>query len=127
MPVPPAARPGRTLPVIGIEALARALALGADLIDVRTAVEYADGHIPGARLLPLDRLDGDLDRGLGALPAGRPLYVVCRSGGRSSVAVTALRGLGVDAVLVAGGVYGWIADGRTLATGSCWTEHTNES
>ena len=30
---------------------------GAILLDVRTPEEYRDGHLPGAKNLPLDRLD----------------------------------------------------------------------
>jgi rhodanese-related sulfurtransferase len=54
-----------------------------ELIDVRTPVEYRSMHVAVARNEPLDRLDPH------AVHAGRngnsnePLYVICRSGGRS--------------------------------------------
>lgn len=53
---------------------------GAVLLDVRTPEEYRDGHLPGAKNLPLDRLDTIAE------PAGSPLFVYCRSGARSAQA-----------------------------------------
>lgn len=44
------------------------------LIDVRPPEEYAAGHIPGARSIPLD----ELDRHLGELPADREIVAYCR-------------------------------------------------
>ena len=53
---------------------------GAVLLDVRTPEEYRDGHLPGAKNLPLDRLDTIAE------PSGSPLFVYCRSGARSAQA-----------------------------------------
>lgn len=52
------------------------------LIDVRQTDEYTEGHIPGARLLPLDELE---DR-LSELPHGQDIVFYCRSGARSQAA-----------------------------------------
>ena len=61
---------------------------GAVLLDVRTPEEYRDGHLPGAKNLPLDRLDTIAE------PAGSPLFVYCRSGlARAGYSVTDLGGL----------------------------------
>jgi sulfur-carrier protein adenylyltransferase/sulfurtransferase len=52
------------------------------LVDVRTPEEYAEHHLPGARLVPLNSLmqgEGDLDPKV-------PAIVYCRSGGRSQAA-----------------------------------------
>lgn len=47
------------------------------LWDVRTPAEYAAGHIPSARNVPLDRLEEELPN----LPSnGHPVIVCCRSG-----------------------------------------------
>lgn len=83
------------------------------LIDVRNPDEYAEGHIPGAHLIPLPEL---ADR-LAELPAGRQVHVVCQSGGRSAQAAELLGQHGIDAISVNGGTKGWIASGRPTNTG----------
>ena len=68
--------------------LQRRLAAGqpAQLLDVRTPGEYANAHVPGARLIPLDELNAAAfcreRKG-----AGTPLYVLCQSGNRAKRAV----------------------------------------
>ena len=54
-----------------------------DLVDVRTPQEYKAGHVPGAHLLPLDRLSKVAVLAEGHASPERPLYVICQSGGRS--------------------------------------------
>ncbi|HIK44821.1 MAG TPA: FAD-dependent oxidoreductase [Leptolyngbyaceae cyanobacterium M65_K2018_010] len=64
------------------------------LIDVRTAREYEEWHIPGAINLPLDSLR---DRS-GEIPADGPLYVYCRVGFRGYLAARILMQRGFDPV-----------------------------
>ena len=52
------------------------------LVDVRQPGEYQDGHIPGARLLPLPELVEKMD----TLPRDLDLVFYCRSGARSMAA-----------------------------------------
>jgi len=52
------------------------------LVDVRRPEEYRRGHIPGARLLPVNELVQSMDR----LPADKTLIFYCHSGGRSMAA-----------------------------------------
>ena len=61
---------------------------GAVLLDVRTPEEYRDGHLPGAKNLPLDRLEAI------ALPRETPLFVYCYSGARSGQACRKLQAMG---------------------------------
>ncbi len=82
------------------------------LIDVRNPDEYAEGHIPGARLIPLPEL---ADR-LAEVRTDRPVHVVCQSGGRSAQGAELLAEAGIDAVSVSGGTKGWIASGRPTNT-----------
>lgn len=52
------------------------------LIDVRQPGEYTEGHIPGARLMPLDELENRLTE----LPQEQDIVFYCRSGARSQAA-----------------------------------------
>ena len=82
---------------------------GAILLDVRQADEYARGHIPGARSVPLQALrdfSEEVDR-------ETPLYVYCLSGGRSHRAATALRGVGFTHVYDLGGINGYTGELET--------------
>ncbi|MCB0132701.1 MAG: rhodanese-like domain-containing protein [Caldilineaceae bacterium] len=75
------------------------------LVDVRSSQEFqGDGHIAGARLLPLQMIT---QRG-GELPKDRPIVCVCRSGSRSQVACEQLAAMGyTDLTNLAGGMMGW--------------------
>jgi rhodanese-related sulfurtransferase/rubrerythrin len=80
------------------------------LIDVRQPYEYRDAHLPGARLIPLDRLHLEL----GSLDPDRPLVVYCRSGRRSAAAVSHLLHHGLSrAVNMRGGILAWRGTGVT--------------
>ena len=70
-----------------------------DLLDVRDPDEFADGHAPGARNLPLNSLRDHL----GELPRSRPLAVYCGVGARAHIAVRLLRQHGFDAANIPGG------------------------
>ena len=54
------------------------------LLDVRTIPEYKRGHVRGARLIPLGKLEANLDK----LEAdkNKKIIVYCRSGSRSVAA-----------------------------------------
>ena len=57
------------------------------LVDVRTADEYALGHIGGALNIPLD----DLRERIGEIPSDRPVYVYCGVGLRGYLASNILK------------------------------------
>jgi rhodanese-related sulfurtransferase len=80
---------------------------GPVVIDVREPYEYAEGHVPGAELVPL----ASVPQRLGDLPADQPIYLVCAVGGRSAQAASFLSARGVDAVNVDGGTQEWVAAG----------------
>ncbi|HEX6985152.1 MAG TPA: rhodanese-like domain-containing protein [Planctomycetaceae bacterium] len=67
------------------------------LIDVREKAEWEEGHLAQARLLPLSELGKKLREpeyvaGLKkSLPAGKPIYLHCKAGGRCVLAAEALR------------------------------------
>lgn len=66
------------------------------VIDVRTAEEYASGHLGSAVLL--DVSNGDFEAALTDLDPAVPYFVHCRSGSRSAVAVAMMRDAGLTDV-----------------------------
>jgi rhodanese-related sulfurtransferase len=79
------------------------------VVDVRTAEEYADGHIAGAVHVPLDRiafLHEDL-------PAGQ-VIAVCSMGNRSRRGAETFARLGRTAFSLQGGTKAWAAAGLPI-------------
>ena len=76
------------------------------LIDVREPVEWDIVRIPGATLIPKDRiLSGEA---LSELPHDRPIVLHCKSGVRSAEALAAIKKAGfADATHLQGGVLAW--------------------
>lgn len=53
------------------------------LLDVRTPAEYRQGHLPGAKNVPLEQLRQRIPR---FLPREDPIFLYCRAGHRSAQA-----------------------------------------
>ncbi|VXB44070.1 Sulfur carrier protein CysO adenylyltransferase / Sulfur carrier protein CysO sulfurtransferase [Microbacterium sp. 8M] len=88
---------------------------GVRLLDVREPHEIALRGIPGAAALPL----GALAAGEDPQVAGGPLVVFCEKDPRSQRAVRVLRGRGIDARYLAGGIGAYVAvGGRTEGAGA---------
>lgn len=68
-------------------------ARGAQIIDVRSAGEFASGHIPGSVNIPLDRIGSKIND---LKKKGSPVITVCRSGARSSMAKAQLEKAGIE-------------------------------
>jgi rhodanese-related sulfurtransferase len=78
------------------------------LLDVREPWEYQEGHVPGARLIPL----GELEQRVNEVPRDRPILAICHSGQRSLAAAGYLVQLGYNSVSnVDGGTAAWIERG----------------
>lgn len=76
------------------------------VLDVRTAEEYASGHLPMAKLLPVDAIDGP--SAAKAIPTKTtPVVVYCRSGRRSAMAAQTLKKLGYTTIRDFGAVADW--------------------
>ena len=74
------------------------------VLDVRTANEYENGHIEGAKQIHTGRVIYSLDK----LPEDRPIIAHCQSGPRATVAVSALSAAGFDNVVeLEGGYANW--------------------
>jgi rhodanese-related sulfurtransferase len=80
------------------------------LLDVREPGEWAAGHAPGARHVPLGRLAHEADD----LPRDRRIVAICRSGNRSGRATEALLEWGFQVVNMEGGMQAWAAAGLPL-------------
>ena len=103
---------GVTAAEISVQELA-ALGSSARVVDVREPVEWAQGHIGHASLVPLATVPGNV-----AAFDGEPTYVVCRSGNRSGQACEFLRAQGRSVVNVTGGMIAWAAAGLDVVTGA---------
>lgn len=79
------------------------------IIDVRSPEEYAAGHVPSARLLPLDTLAVRAHE----VPKDCKVYLICRSGARSAQAAQFLaQQHGYDRLVnIEGGTMAWIKAG----------------
>jgi rhodanese-related sulfurtransferase/transcriptional regulator with XRE-family HTH domain len=82
-----------------------------DIVDVREPSEWARGHIPGARLVPLAQLRADPD----AAQRGSKVLFVCASGGRSLTAAKLADARGIaDVISLDGGTSGWLVEGLPI-------------
>lgn len=77
------------------------------LVDVRTADEFATGHIYGALNIPLDTLESRLNE----FPRTEPVIVYCRSGNRSAQASQLLADAGYTQIYDLGGINAWTEQG----------------
>ena len=87
------------------------------VLDVREADEFDGplGHIDGAVLVPLGRLE----ERVGEVPGGKPVVTVCRAGGRSAQAMVILRRHGLEQVAnLAGGMLHWRDQGYPVVGGN---------
>lgn len=86
----------------------------ATIVDVRDATEFAAGHLPEAKNIPL----GDLSTRIGELDKfkSKSIVVVCQSGARASSAAAKLAKAGfADVVNLDGGIAAWQKAGLPLA------------
>lgn len=89
-----------------------------DLIDVRTPVEFREIHATSARNAPLDSLDPHAVMRERNAAATEPLYVICRSGNRSSKACDQFVKAGyTNVVNVEGGTTAWERTGLPVYRG----------
>jgi rhodanese-related sulfurtransferase len=96
---------------IDVEHARELIEAGADLVDVREAPEYAAGHIPGARLVPLNdflsRPREHVER--------EPIVFVCAVGVRSALACEMAAAIGRRRVYnLEGGTSAWAARGLPI-------------
>ena len=72
------------------------------LLDVRTPEEHKNGYLKGAVLLPLAELESKI---VNEVPdKNTPIYIYCRSGRRSGIAVEKLKAVGYTKLHNLGGL-----------------------
>ena len=78
------------------------------LVDIRTPGEVAEGIIAGAK--HIDYYDAAFVAKMSALGKNKPIYMYCRSGGRSGQAIAQLKAAGFTKVYhLQGGIGAWMA------------------
>jgi rhodanese-related sulfurtransferase len=109
--------------IVTIPTLQRFLAEGrqALLIDVRSASEFATGHIPGAIHMPLEQVESRVDD----LDANLPIILTCKSGQRARMAAVLLEPCRPQAKVLEGGTDAWRAAGYPIVN-SCNTRWSLE-
>jgi rhodanese-related sulfurtransferase len=93
------------------------IAVGGELaddvfVDVRDPHEFAAGHAPDARSVPLDQLEVNRF----TLPMNRRVVAMSRTGERGADATIELREMGFQAVNYDGGLEAWVAAGGAIVT-----------
>jgi rhodanese-related sulfurtransferase len=84
------------------------LAAGAIPVDIRSQSEYAESHIPGALMLPLDGLDQEAARAVG----DHEVIFYCASDRRTQATMPAIKQAGFTrAACLQGGIDAWRAAG----------------
>ncbi|PYE45431.1 rhodanese-like domain-containing protein [Paenibacillus barcinonensis] len=73
------------------------------LLDVREDAEWVEGHVQGAKHIPL----GQLMERVTELPVSQEIIVMCRSGNRSGLACELLHEKGFPIVNMTGGLGSW--------------------
>jgi len=104
----------RGVGAIGAQDVVRLMNQGALLLDVRSAEDFAAGHIRGARSVPAEQLTGIVD----SLKRykDKPVIVYCEQGDSASGAMRELSQLGFGQVAnLRGGLRAWRAEQLPVA------------
>lgn len=80
------------------------------ILDVRTAEEFATGHLENAQ--NMDVKGSDFEKKMGSLSKDKTIAVYCRSGSRSKVAAQKLAEKGYTVIELDGGILSW--KGKTV-------------
>lgn len=80
------------------------------LLDVRSPEEFAQGHLPGAVLIPHDQLAERMDQ----IDPDRWVLVYCRSGARATKAQSVLEKAGIEVRQIEGSWLRWQEEQRPV-------------
>jgi len=79
-------------------------------VDVRSASEFASGHVPGAVNIPMEQIDSRIDD----LAPDLPIVLICQGGARARMVAELLRPCGKDLTVLQGGMTAWIKAGQPV-------------
>jgi len=79
-------------------------------VDVRSANEYAAGHVPGTVNVPLEQIEARLDD----VSASEPVVLICKSGTRARIAGGVLKQCRENVMVLNGGTEAWAKAGLPL-------------
>lgn len=82
----------------------------AQIIDVRSQMEWDDGHATGAVHIPMEEIPSRY----GELDLDSDIYLMCRSGGRAAQVSSWLEKNGIDTIVITGGMIDWEHFGRPM-------------
>jgi phage shock protein E len=85
--------------IFGSGGVKQAVSQGAVIIDLRTAYEYDQGHIPGSLNIPVDRIKANIER---IKSFRKPVILCCSTGNHCWEASDILRNAGVEQVINGG-------------------------
>jgi rhodanese-related sulfurtransferase len=80
------------------------------IIDVRSATEFEEGHVPGAVNMPLEQVESRL----ADLHPADPAVLVCQSGTRAQMCHELLERHRSDLTVLTGGTSAWVEEGLPI-------------
>ena len=93
---------------VNVEQLSQVLNSDVCLVDVREPNEFAQGAIDGMVNMPRGVLEFQIASHPQLQSESTPIYLICRSGGRSALAAESLQRMGYQQVYsVSGGMNAW--------------------
>jgi rhodanese-related sulfurtransferase len=96
----------KTIKVLDVVTYKKAISNDVQLVDVRTPKEYNEGFIKNAK--NIDYFSDDFKENMKEFDKEKPLYLYCRSGGRSGKASKILKELGFKEIYdLKGGYLAW--------------------
>lgn len=82
----------------------------AQIIDVRSQMEWDDGHAVGSIHIPMEEIPSRYSE----LDLDQDIYLMCRSGGRAAQVASWLEKNGIDTIVIEGGMIDWAHYGRAV-------------
>ena len=78
------------------------------LVDVRNPIEHSKCSISGSKLIPLNSIEsGEAINEIKKIAAKKDLYIFCKSGKRSLIAIKYLKRFGINGINIEGGIDAW--------------------